>query len=254
MGAALRFVAWSCPHNPLTHRRAFEELLAEIERFRPDVLVCLGDLLDADAASRFPTEGDWDLADEYAAAGRHLRAARLAAGEDPRCVWLHGNHDQNILEPCRLPKRLRSLCDWHASDNPLSRELAEGGWREIRYGHSRRFRLGQVVFQHGAEHGVNAGRNLAQLYAPENGLLVWGHTHRPTPVTEAFLTNKISLRRWHANAGCLVDWRRLPYAARMNTSTWGHGCVVGEAYVGEKRVSFKSRRWEAETVVFRRAG
>ena len=251
----VRWVAFSCVHAPLQHEPSIKRLLKEIANHRPHVVVCLGDLLDASPASRFPTEDQWGLLEEYEQAGRILERVREAAsGDAERFVWLHGNHDQNILEPCRLPKRLRSLCDWHASDNRLSRELQAGGWKEVGYSHRQVWRLGQVAFQHGAEHGVNAGRNLAQLYAPEFGLLVWGHTHRPTPASEAFLVSKVSLNRWHANAGCLVDWNRLAYVQRMNTSLWGHACVVGEALSGGRRIRFGARNWDAETVVFDRCG
>lgn len=237
----------------MCHRRDFERLLDLLRAHAPNVLVCLGDLLDASPASRFPNEDEWDLAEEYAAAGEHLRLARQACGPSlDRCVWLHGNHDANIREPNRLPKRLRSLCDWRASDNPLRAELEAGEWQEVPYSHSQAFRLGPVVFQHGAEHSSLAGRNLSQLYAPEWGLLVWGHTHRPTQPTEALLSPRVSLRRWHANAGCMVDWDRLNYAARANTSTWGRAAVVGECALGQKRHGGRLN-WDARTVVFSRA-
>jgi predicted phosphodiesterase len=255
----VRWLAWSCPHNPICHKPSFEKLLGVIRDHRPEVLVCLGDLNDGNPASRFATEDEWTLMEEYEASGAHLRTAREAAEEAlcgrVRCVWLEGNHDANITAENRLPKRLRSLCDWRSNPElSLTREVMGGddgpNWKVVPYSHRQVWRLGQVAFQHGAEHGVNAGRNLAALYATENGLLVFGHTHRPLPPTQAMVTSKVPLNKWYANAGCLVDWNKLSYISRTNIATWGHAVVIGEALCGGGRIRFGGKNWSAETIVF----
>lgn len=253
----VRWAAWSCPHNPITHEHSFRRFLQTVRDFKPHQIICLGDLLDGSPASRFPTEDDWTLADEFDAAGQHLARVRTAAEEaangayDVKCTWLEGNHDYNVTATNRLPRRLRDLCNWR--NNPatlLSKEIDAGSWRVVPYSHRQLVRLGQVVFQHGAECGVNAGRNLATLYAPENGLLVFGHTHRPVQPTQAMVTSKIPVKKWFANAGCMVDWDKLAYIYATNISTWGHGCVIGEVQVGRNVLG---KNWDAETIIYRMA-
>jgi len=265
MAERVRWAAWSCSHSPLTDEDSFKEFLRVLREWKPDKLVCLGDLLDGSPASKHPNEDVWSLEEEFRHAASVLNRAAEACGPSLKMkVWLHGNHDENVLSPNRLPPRLRSLLDWRNTRTPLAEAVLgpsgkgdgtpDGGWREIPYSHRQVYRIGQAVFQHGAETSGQAGRNLAQLYAPEHGILVFGHTHRPVPPTEAMLNPKISLRRWWANAGCLVDWDRLEYARRMNITEWGHACVVGWSEVGEKRVNFHSKRWHAETILLKKCG
>lgn len=131
----------------------------------------------------------------------------------------------------------------------------EGWLVKQKYGARERFSVGPVTFQHGSAANVYSGRDQAVLYGSPYGLHVSGHTHRPAQVMQAYLTSRVPLPYWHANAGCMCDWTKMHYVERLNIATWGHGLVVGECSgkIGEGRVAFHSKQWDAETRIFRMA-
>lgn len=243
-----KFVAFSCTHCPLEDPEAIRWLHRQIEDVKPDYVVHLGDLLEADGASRFPAETNWDLKDEFNAAEKLLKGLRSVGGPECTYVLLPGNHDDNILAQNRIDKRLRGLCDW--------RDLREmDNWiigADYNYCRKRGvYRLGQVTFSHGYEANASAGKHEAVYLGNEYGLYVHGHTHRPMPVTQALMTQTRPLRFWYANAGTLADMDR-EYMKRKRKQLWGQACVVGEVQmIKSPRMS---RCWSAETRIFRTFG
>lgn len=248
---SVSFVAFSCPHCPLQDGGAVAWMLDRIGSLRPDVVVHLGDGHEADSASRWPSEYDWTLADEFAAHEALLKAIRKAAPRARR-VFLPGNHDDNLLSINRIDKRLRGLCDYRAKSN--SPELHEYWEQPVEYVYDRRrgvFRIGQVSFCHGFESGANGDEYHAILLGQPYGLHVTGHTHRPTPVVvQAMRTRGIPLPYWYANPGCLRDLKP-PYMKRRRSHGWGQGIVVGAASVTKS--PRLSRQWEAVVEVYRMA-
>lgn len=212
-------------------------------------MICLGDLLESDAASRFPNEASWTLRDEYESAADYLQQVMEVGGNEAEYVWLHGNHDDNIRAKGRIDPRIRDLCDWD-HDRTLGTLLKS--WKQVPYSARQSYRLGPVTFAHGAQHGVNSDRDQAVLYGTENGLYVSGHTHRGRDVQQALMTSKIPLRYWFANAGCTVDWKRLSYMDRKSVATWTHGYVYGESNATQHRANFASIQWDARHVVHKR--
>jgi predicted MPP superfamily phosphohydrolase len=127
MAATVRAAAFSCVHAPFFDKEAQRWLNQKVSGLKLDYLICLGDLLEADAASVHPGESEHSLEHEYQSAAGFLTGAREAADND-RCqfIWLLGNHDANIQkrDPRRVPKPLRSLLDW----NKHNAEFAK--WRQ----------------------------------------------------------------------------------------------------------------------------
>lgn len=250
---SVSWLAFGCVHVPLHDRNATARLCDRISTYRPAVVVCLGDLFEADAASRWPSERPWSLEDEYRAANALLRDIRRAAPNATR-VFLPGNHDDNILAWARLPQKVRDLCDWrrrlHGADGAwINEELLTRWRRPARYLYCRRrgvWRIGQVTFAHGYETGINGDETHSILLGVPNGLYVGAHTHRPTPVTQAKRTGTVPLPYWYCNVGCLRDLKP-PYVARRRTHAWGHGWVVGEAM--PVRSWRASREWSASLEV-----
>jgi len=244
----VKFIAFSCTHCPLEDPEAIRWLHQQIEDVKPDYVIHLGDLLEADSASRFPAENPWDLKDEFDAAERMLSGIREVGGPDCTYVMLEGNHDLAVRDQNRIDKRLRSLCDW--------RDLKEmDNWvvgAEYNYCRKRGvYRLGQVAFSHGFECGSNAGAQQSVYLGNEYGLFVWGHSHRPEQVQQTMWTKTRPLRYWHANAGSLANMDR-EYMRRKRKQMWGQACVVGEcALTKSPRLS---RCWSAETRIFRMYG
>lgn len=245
MAETVKFVAFSCTHVPVQDPQAILWLQKQIEDVRPDYLIHLGDLLEADGASRFPSETDWDLKDEFDEGQSLMYALRQTAGPDCTCVFLPGNHDQNIIDANRIDPKLRRLCDF--------RDLPEfDNWltpTQYRYCRKRGvFRLGQVDFSHGYEANASAGKFEAIYLSHEYHLYVHGHTHRPHDVRQVMVNQTRPLRQWYANAGTLADMDR-DYMARKRKGMWGQACVVGETQM--LKSPRRSRCWSAETRIFR---
>lgn len=227
----VRFLAYSCVHVPHVDREAYEWMLGKVREYKPDVIVNLGDGIEAQAASRWKEvdEQRWALSSEYKLHCDLLRDVRKAAPRNCQLIYLPGNHDDNIQRPGRLDPDIRDLCAWYDVRNQP--ELAN--WKiaaEYNYCRTRGcYRIGQVVFAHGYEATPNGDEAQALYFANEYGLCVLGHTHRPTPgVMQAKKTQSLPLRYWYANVGCLRNLDPA-YVARARKYMWGHACIVGEA-------------------------
>ncbi len=247
MPASKTFAAFSCWHAPLVDKAAFNWSLRMIAERKPQVIVHLGDGLEADSASRWPSEATWTLEDEFESFNDHLRAVREVAG-DAELVFIEGNHDANLLAANRIDKRLRGMADYRNS--PYVPELQY--WdTKTRYKYSRRYgvyRLGPVAFTHGFEHARNAGEAQSFLLGDPYGLLVWGHTHRPSAPRRIY-KGDIPLPYWETNVGCLRNIDDVGYMERKRRHAWGQAMLFGETAI-TKSVRM-SKNWDAELLVYR---
>jgi predicted phosphodiesterase len=240
----VRWIAFGCTHVPLIDLDAREWILEQIRGWRPNWVIYLGDGHESASASRWPHEYEWTLSGEFRKHDQFLRDIRLEAPNSQR-VFCWGNHDANLLAINRIDRQLRDLCD------PRDHEKELKAWRQVPYVYCRRrgvFRLGQVAFSHGYEHGANSDEAQAILLGDPFGLFVSGHTHRPVAVTQACKTRTIPLPYWYANVGCLRDLKPA-YVERKRTHGWGHACVVGECL--PTKSPRLSRQWSAETRIFK---
>ena len=245
-----KVLAFGCTHLPVHSEQFRQWRLEKIREFKPDVVVNLGDWLDADAASRWPNEHEWTLKDEYRLLAQDANDIREAAGPDAKLVWLLGNHDDNLRAPNRIPKKLREVCSW---EQDLDVHEAIRSWRVVPYGHRQHFRIGQLTFLHGAQTNINSDRDQALLYGVQHGLTVSAHTHRPVDITRVVLPGKIPLEYYFANVGCGADWDKMEYVQRTNIATWGRAILLAEVNDKQRRSSFASKQWTAELIVHSRA-
>jgi predicted phosphodiesterase len=244
----IKFAAFGCTHCPLQDDEAVAWAVEQVARHKPDVVVHLGDGHEADSASRWPTEYDWSLEDEFDAHNTLLAKFRKAAPDAQR-IMLPGNHDANLSACGRIDKRLRSLADFRKHEPEMAH------WRmPASYVYCRKtgcWRLGEVVFAHGYECGQSSDRDHAIYFANEFGLYVGAHTHRPTPdgaPVQCRMTATRPLRYWYANVGCLRDLKP-DYMARKRSELWGQAVVLGSVEVTKS--PRRDRTWEAETRIFR---
>lgn len=245
-----RFLAFSCTHFPKHDPESCDWIIEQVRKYRPDIVVHQGDLLEAAGASRWENEEDFDLEDEFSAADKFLRIVRRASKKGARFVLLPGNHDDNIIAPNRIHKALRRSCDYRERIT----EIKSGAWQLKSYRHRPDccvHRLGQVTFIHGFYCNQTAERDHAVQLGTPNGLLVMGHTHRPRPVTQARLKPTIPLPYWYANTGTHIDFDKANYVYRKNTQEWGQAVCVGEA--ADLKSPRAGRHWDAEVVVRRMA-
>jgi predicted phosphodiesterase len=243
---ATKFLAFSCPHCPLEDRAAVDWMIGRIEDEKPDVIVHLGDGHEADSASKWPAENDWEIRDEWESHNGFLERVRKAYPKARR-VFLPGNHDDNFAQIGRIDNRVRNAL--HYRDH----EPALAHWEQpAPYVYCRRkgvFRIGQVTFAHGYECGANSDEMQSILLGVPFGLFVSGHTHRPTPlVGRARRSANVPLPYWFANAGCLRDLKPA-YMQRKRSHLWGQGVVIGEAM--PLKSPRMSRQWEARVEIFR---
>lgn len=250
MTRPIRWVAFGCSHAPRHDWAAIDFVRDQILDHKPDLVIHLGDLLEADAAARFDNEESWELEDEYREGDAILEYIGRAAGS-ARKVFIPGNHDYNIEATGRIPKKLRSLAAYRRNLKTLA--MNGGEWyhgAEYLYDRARGvYRIGQVTFAHGYEAGVQADRNQAITLGVPQGLLVSVHTHRPKQVQQAMMNASTPLPYWFANAGTTRDIVDVAYMDRKRRLMWGQACVVGEASPNSGLAY--GPEWSAETRVFR---
>lgn len=202
------FVAWGCAHAPEEDQRAVAVLERFIDDFRPDVNVCLGDLLNMSSVSTFPSEEEYTLRDEYDSAGYLLDRLRPD-------VWLLGNHEERAWRPGAVNPKHRDLLDPTAYLRSAAR-----GITVFPYDSSRPYRLNDLSFVHGFYHNKHAAMAHAQAY----GNVVFAHTHR----IQTFRLPSAD-RRMGWNCGCLLDLRRVQYNKRNGPGGWANGFAYGFA-------------------------
>lgn len=248
MAQTVKWLAFSCVHCPLQDAEAVDWLLSRIAFHQPNLLVCLGDLLEADSASRWPSEYDWDLQHEFDTGSAFLADVRKSAPLAER-VFLEGNHDANLLSLNRIDRKLRRLCDYREKIDELA------NWQRVtEYNHCRRkgvYRVGQVAFYHGFRSGVSGDEFDCIDFVDEWGLGVRGHSHKPVQVTQALKTKSLPLRYWFLNVGCMRDLNP-PYMHRNRKDDWGHALGVGEAKL--LKSPRRCREWSAQVEVLRTYG
>ena len=250
----VRFAAHSCVHAPEHDESAIDWYLGQLEEYKPDVVISLGDDLEADSASRWPSEKHHTLIDEYAA-DDEIKRRIIEVTPNARHIRLMGNHCANILEHGRINPKLRDLCDWRIPQYSRAGVQVNANalkWETVGdYIFCKRrgvFRLGQVTFGHGWLTNTKADAHHSVRLGCPMGLFVGGHLHSPKPVDRVMLTTKIPLDYWYANAGCLRDLDP-DYMKRKDAFNWGHGAVFGEADTrcGPSKSLRMTRQWAAET-------
>lgn len=249
MSKHVKAIAFSCVHCPHQDPKAVAWLRQQIIDEKPDYVVCLGDLLEADAASRWPSEQKHTLEQEYASADGFLRSISDAAG-DARLVFCEGNHDANILEKHRIPEKLRALCDYRKAI-PAMAEWLFGA--EYEYHRTRGvFRLGPVNFMHGYETSQSGMRIQAVTMSNPYCLSVWGHTHRWSDVWQVMLTPTVPLPYWAVDVGCLCKMDT-EYMKRKRQWGWAQGCAVINLNpsAGTSKSPRMKPHWDCDSRLFR---
>jgi len=225
-----RITAMGCTHGDLVHPAALDSALGFVERYKPDIRVHLGDLIDT-AAFRSGAKGTSDEGQEIApdyAAGIDL----LQRYRPTHVTW--GNHDVRLLDLATHPSAIVA----HAAGtlwNQLVATAEEVGAKtrpyDIELGW---FRIGGHYWGHGYMYNVSAVRDHAEMLG---GPVVMAHIHRPEESRARTLNQSSSYC-----VGSLADFRRMSYARRRRaTLQWGHGLVFGE--VSEK----ESRLWLSQS-------
>lgn len=243
MAKTARIIAWSDPHCPFQSPEAVGFLLSVIRRHRKRLThcVCLGDVFEGAAASKWNNEYTHDLVDEYEQGSALLREVAKAAGK-AKCFWLLGNHDANLQAVARLDKGVRRVAHW--SSSRWAGDFAR--WRQLPhiFSPAGALQVGQILFKHGYESNeeMEALKWVRMTGDHANRLVVGGHTHTPRKPSQLERTKKIHLPWWYCNTGT-VGPLKPGWTERKDTHSWGPGVMWIEAKMG--RACQPSRNWEA---------
>jgi hypothetical protein len=186
-------------------------MLRQLEDFKPDLVVHLGDLMEASPASRWANEDDWSAEDEYIASAGLLDAI---TGHSPQAehVWCMGNHDTRFSS--RLAQTAPQYVRVHGTDLPDHFDAWNFSWScQINE---------DVIIKHRWHNGVHA----AWSNALKSGFNIFtNHLHRlcVTPITD------YGGRRYGVDCGTLSDFgptsQKFTYG-EDNPFNWGSGYAV----------------------------
>jgi len=192
-------------------------MLKAARRFRPDVVVVLGDYVDFNAVSshpkdlrrtRFVAEELEDAAtglDELDGLGAHAR------------IYIGGNHDRRLA--VYIAARAPELFGIHTVEGAL--ELKRRGWQYVPYGEA--FKLGQLRITH--DIGYTGKYALHQSQADFGTSLVIGHSHRLALIGVGTAEGETLIA---ASFGWLGDATKIDYLHSTKVSRdWMHGFGLG---------------------------
>ena len=201
-------------HLPCPDWVALRQAAKFNKKFKAQLVITTGDLVDAKAWSRYSKDPD-DLspADEWEAT---VKAAKRLAKLFPKLSIIMGNHEARIASkateaslPPQLIKGVHEALDikgwkWHLSSTPLVVNTTTNSFMVI----------------HGDEMGGTAAQKAARL-----GMnLIQGHTHHAS----INYINTFNHSIWSMDVGCMASLssRAMKYAAKNPTS-----CFVGYGYI-----------------------
>lgn len=242
---AIRWVALGDNHAPFGPDEAWDWACENIRKFKPNVVIHLGDWGDYLHAGLWKAEKEITQADEYTKIAKQANQLRRTVPRGTPLIRLIGNHEDRLESHCmNIPKPFRESLHWKGH-TALAREWRL--WKEVPYikGREGCYRVGDVIFYHGWDTGASSEELEAIQMAIANGgkpntLCVRGHTHCPILPTQATRTRSILLPWWYMNAGHLGPIRP-DYTRRVDTSRWAHAIAMG--YAG------RDGGWSAETVI-----
>jgi len=223
-------LAFGDVHIPFQQPGAVEVLCRAAERLRPDLVVCLGDLLDCSQFSQHPpTYGllETEYAEDLAVANALLD--RLQATCE-RLIIIEGNHEYRIDRWAAATTEGRGAYSMLA---PRVR-LTDGrrGTTYVRYGSASgrypHYRLnGRIVAVHGWSYARNATKQ--HLAISQGKSVIHGHTHRADAsiVQNVWSSGKVVQAR---SAGCLC--KTIPLYGTGRPVEWVNAFILG--YLGRR--------------------
>ena len=195
-------------HFPFSDWKAIKKIHAWKVKNRPDLIVFLGDVLDAKAWSRYPKDTD-DLSAqaEFDAAEADMKKLHKLF---PKAILLMGNHDVRAMSKAlevHLPKQLiNSLQDvfafkgwvWHTHTKPLVINTPSG----------------KVAFMHGDEIQGTPSQKASKLGMS----VVHGHTHKASlSYVDTFTHQVYGMECGHVSD---PDSKGMRYAVKNPVTSW----------------------------------
>ena len=215
-------------HVPNHDRRAINMLCEVIRKVKPDIITCLGDLVDCYTISRFEKDPrrKLTLGHEIVTARNILKEIAGAAPKNIRLIFHGGNHED------RLRKYVWGKCPDLACLPELSwptlLHLSTSGWKYIPY--ETPFRIGGLWHHHGDVIRTRSGYTARALIDKVGGSAVCGHTHRLAHIHRTTWTSH--MEGWEN--GCLCKLKANYILGRPD---WQQGfCIVTYKKQGQFKV------------------
>lgn len=229
-----RVSAIGCSHGDLAHADRLNEVIAFVDRFKPEIRFDLGDIMDT-AAFRNGARGTKDesqpVAPDNLAAVEWLRRYRPT-----HITW--GNHDWRLVHWQGHPNAAVSFAAstvWGCLQDEVKKLHA---W-QLPYKDRLAFHMGGVYWTHGTQYGENALRDHAEKFG---GPVVMAHIHRAETSQGRTVRESGSF-----SVGTLSDIHRMTYAdTNRAKNRWGAGVVFGEMCETESKLWLARNKTEDE--------
>lgn len=227
---ARTFLAFGDVHFPYQHPGALEVFCRVAERLKPDLLVCLGDILDCSQFSTHPptfgvmeTEYRQDLHQANDLLDRLQKTCK-------KLVLIEGNHEY------RIDRWAAATTEGRGAYSMLApRKRLMDGRKNVTYvpygsanGRYPHYRLnGRIVAVHGWSYAKHATKN--HLSLSQGRSVIHGHTHRvdTSIVQNIWSPGKIVQAR---SAGCLC--KTIPLYGTGRPVEWVNAFIFG--YMGKR--------------------
>lgn len=227
---AKTMLAFGDVHIPHQNARAVEVFCRAAERIKPDLIVCLGDLLDCGQfSSHPPTYGvaESDYQTDLMTANALLD--RVQATCD-RLVMVEGNHENRIDRWAAQTAEGRGAYSILAPRIQLSRGRA--GFKYVRYGsadsrYPHHVINSRIIAVHGWSHARHATKNHLQISQGKS--VIHGHTHRADSsiIQNIWSPGQVIQAR---SGGCLC--KPIPLYGTGRPVEWVNGFILG--YLGRR--------------------
>ena len=237
-------------HVPNHDRRALNILLKVIHEVRPDIVTCLGDLVDCYTISRFNKDPNRKLT-----LGHEIIMARnilheiaettfqVAEDYKTRLIFHGGNHED------RLRKYVWGRCPDLASLPELSwptlLHLSRDGWEYVPY--ETPFKIGGLWHHHGDVIRQRSGYTARALLDKIGDNAICGHTHRLAHIHRTTWSSHI--QGWENGCLCKLkadyitgtpDWQQgfsiVEYGARKSFKVQQVHIHKGKAWVNGEQI------------------
>ncbi len=229
-GASKTMLAFGDAHIPRQNPRAVEVFCRAAERIRPDIIICLGDLLDCGQFSSHPlTHGmpETDYEDDLCQANGLLDRLQAACG---RLVMVEGNHEYRLDRWAAATAEGRGAYSMLAPRTRLTKGRAR--FTYVPYGSVGgtypHYRVNsRIIAVHGWSYARHATKNHLQISQGKS--VVHGHTHRADAsiIQNIWSPGRVIQAR---SAGCLC--KPIPLYGTGRPVEWVNAFILG--YLGRR--------------------
>lgn len=207
-------------HVPYHDRDAFRLALKVVKKFRPHMLVILGDFADFYSVSQHEKDPNRriSLIEEVAVVKEKLDELTAACPRKTRRIYVSGNHEYRLDRYIR--DKAPDLFGLTTVDAIL--ELNESGWEYVPY--KDYIKIGNLLISHDTgSAGMNAHRRSLSDAGSGNSVVI-GHTHRMSWESKTTAEGDFVSA---AMFGWLGNAEEIDYMHKTKVNNWVHGLGLG---------------------------